>query len=296
MSTKPIAWDEFSSDGEEIVYLESVFASPAAVSEADESDYVLIPHLRSPPFRAIAAPRSDVQRNIDTELSGALSTLSLASTKNLPESKPKPSTLTKPDTTTPAIPKHNKPRRSKPSPKKNVPAQSPPDSAYPSPPASPAPQSRRVRKRAASKSAKLGTGLGSRTIVDDVSQLDDGDAENPALAAARSYIASHLANPPAKLNSGMLLPLLQALIVELDLSEQTPRSLNAAKGILKSRAFIGVREYLAAREAGQEAIQRAMHPSRTSLVRALRKGSSARVPREWVKSTGLSVLLVNTRW
>ena len=100
----------------------------------------------------------------------------------------------------------------------------------------------------------------------------------------------------------MLLPLLQALILELGIlptpastqsTEVVPRTLTAARALLKSRAFISVREYLAAREDGPDALARVMYPSRGALVKALRKQSNQRAPKDWVKKAGLGVLLVD---
>ena len=100
----------------------------------------------------------------------------------------------------------------------------------------------------------------------------------------------------------MLLPLLQALILELGIlptpasaqsTEAVPRTLTAARALLKSRAFISVREYLAAREDGPDALARVMYPSRGALVKALRKQSNQRAPKDWVKKAGLGVLLVD---
>ncbi|KAH9057097.1 hypothetical protein EDB83DRAFT_2225105, partial [Lactarius deliciosus] len=97
--------------------------------------------------------------------------------------------------------------------------------------------------------------------------------------------------------------MLQALILELGCLPgvaagkfsipQLPATMRQAKLLLKGHAFINVRDYLAVREQGQAALQRAMHPSRTSLVKEVRKGK--RMPVGEVKKAGLKVLLVNTR-
>jgi hypothetical protein len=108
------------------------------------------------------------------------------------------------------------------------------------------------------------------------------------------------------------LALLQALIIELgffnpsngpdcasDSGRSTPsfelsdipRSMRAAKSFIKSHVFLNIRDYLAIRAQGQEALQNVLHPSRRSLVTQLRK-KDARVPRGWVKQRGLNVLLV----
>ena len=70
-----------------------------------------------------------------------------------------------------------------------------------------------------------------------------------------------------------------------------PQSMRAARSFIKSHVFLNVRDYLALRAQGQEALQNVLHPSRKSLVTELRK-KDARVPREWVKQRGLNVLLV----
>jgi hypothetical protein len=98
--------------------------------------------------------------------------------------------------------------------------------------------------------------------------------------------------------------MLQALILELGCLPsvaagkfsipELPGSLRQAKLLLKSHAFINVRDYLAVREQGQAALRRVMHPSRKSLIREVRKGK--RVPVQEVKNAGLNVLLVNTRF
>jgi hypothetical protein len=94
------------------------------------------------------------------------------------------------------------------------------------------------------------------------------------------------------------LRLLQALIIELGLCPPSatgttlPRSLKAAKAILKSHAFVNIREYLATRDQGLAALQRIMHPSRGSLIRDIRTKKNS-VSLGWVKQHGLQVLLVH---
>ena len=99
------------------------------------------------------------------------------------------------------------------------------------------------------------------------------------------------------------LAFLQALIIELGLyspvyDEHTrsaeyptlPNSLRAAKAILKSQVFLNVRDYLAVRQQGIEALRGVMHPSRSALLREIRGGKKA--PVKTVKDSGLDVLLV----
>lgn len=99
--------------------------------------------------------------------------------------------------------------------------------------------------------------------------------------------------------------MLQALILELGCLPsaaaagkfsipELPGTMRQAKLLLKSHAFINVRDYLAVREQGQAALRGVMHPSRKSLVREVRKGK--RVPVQEVKKAGLNILLVNTHF
>ncbi|KAH9057652.1 hypothetical protein EDB87DRAFT_1685972 [Lactarius vividus] len=176
------------------------------------------------------------------------------------------------------------------------------------------------------------TGLGARAVVDDsVSEASDASSSSVAVACDQwiprgtqctdtynvppHLISSHtdrlpprallryLAHPPPPGNNGSALLMLQALILELGCLPgvaagkfsipQLPATMRQAKLLLKSHAFINVRDYLAVREQGQAALQRAMHPNRTSLVKEVRKGK--RMPVGEVKRAGLNVLLVNTR-
>ncbi|KAH9171456.1 hypothetical protein EDB89DRAFT_1971265 [Lactarius sanguifluus] len=169
------------------------------------------------------------------------------------------------------------------------------------------PSSRPSRLSSAGKSAAK-TGLGARAVVDDsVSEASDAlSSPSPAATGyqeAHKYMTSYLAHPPQSGNNGSALLMLQALILELGCLPsvaagkfsipQLPATMRQAKLLLKSHAFINVRDYLAVREQGQAALQRAMHPNRTSLVKEVRKGK--RMPVGEVKKAGLKVLLVNTR-
>ena len=92
------------------------------------------------------------------------------------------------------------------------------------------------------------------------------------------------------------LSLLHALIIELDLLPSTsstlPPSLTSAKALLKSRAFLNIRDYMAARQQGPDALQAIMHPSRRALIKSIRSNRNPASLR-WVKDNGLQVLLVN---
>jgi hypothetical protein len=74
-----------------------------------------------------------------------------------------------------------------------------------------------------------------------------------------------------------------------------PHSMKAAKSFIKANVFLNIREYIAVRAQGQEALQSVLHRDRRSLVTQLRKKSS-RVPRDWVKERGLNVFLVSCHW
>jgi hypothetical protein len=89
--------------------------------------------------------------------------------------------------------------------------------------------------------------------------------------------------------------LLHSLIIELGLSTSPsalPTSLRAAKALLKAQAHVNIKEYVAVREQGQAALRRAMHPSRSALIKDIRKTGN-RASLKWVKNQGLQVLLVN---
>lgn len=121
---------------------------------------------------------------------------------------------------------------------------------------------------------------------------------------ARSFLS--LPSEESKKKSD--LTFLQALIVELGLCspasssgheqsfyhlQSLPRSIRAAKDLLKSNVFLNVRDYLDQRNKGLDALRSVMHPSRKALVKDLSRGKGQRkVPRDVVKSTGLGVLLV----
>ncbi|PFH52393.1 hypothetical protein AMATHDRAFT_2128 [Amanita thiersii Skay4041] len=110
---------------------------------------------------------------------------------------------------------------------------------------------------------------------------------------ASTFITSFLANPLAQKDTVCRLTLLQSLIVELGFaSTSLPASLRAARMFLKSRAFLNIKEYLATRNQGQFAIQRLLHPSRSALIKDIkRKRNPASL--KWVKQQGLDVLLVS---
>ncbi|KAL5532992.1 hypothetical protein ACEPAF_4766 [Sanghuangporus sanghuang] len=161
-------------------------------------------------------------------------------------------------------------------------------------------------------------GLGMRSIVDDVSE--NGDVVLPpqsllvqqtteadrllgiAYEEAVKFMNAFIENPDYYTSRASRLTFLQALIVELGIvstagPERTlPGSLSAAKALLKSHAFLNVKDYLALREQGLDALRSAMRPSRGALVRDLRGKNGRKAKLNWVKETGLNVLLVSCQY
>lgn len=185
----------------------------------------------------------------------------------------------------------------------------PPSQAYPSP--APSPQTAKGQKPVAATSASPSPKVppealnedtprfGSRSIVDDYSDkqsiisYDDEFVGLPTLyEEASTYISSFLSNPDAKTDAVCRLALLQSLIIELGLATPSlPDSLTAAKAFLKSRAFLNIREYVAVRGQGPEAVQRALYPSKSALIKDIKKKRNP-ASLKWVKQHGLQVLLV----
>ncbi|KAI0049696.1 hypothetical protein FA95DRAFT_1556575 [Auriscalpium vulgare] len=322
-----------SSDDEQIVwslsssgFLSSPGPAVPGSPGSEVSEYVLV-------------PRQGRSTATERELQEALASLSLvpapttANAKPAPRPSPKkrkPKASAAPAAAQPNAPRPQTPPKKQKSRAKSPLASSAPSDSYPSPPASPKqertgtstppPATPRKTKKRSAKPAKLPaapaeggaseTGLGARTVVDDVSEAGD-QPESPAYVEARKYMNDYLDHPPAAGNNGSSLLVLQALILELGLQVHSnavraqksapsyfsipdlPRTLRQAKLLLKSQAFINVRDYLAVREQGQAALQGVMHPNRQSLVKEVRKGK--KMPVKEVKKAGLNVLLVNTR-
>jgi hypothetical protein len=113
---------------------------------------------------------------------------------------------------------------------------------------------------------------------------------------AVKFISTFLSSPESRASTSPL-RLLQAFIIELGLCPASPApalpaSLRAAKALLKSHAFLNVRDYLAAREQGLPALQRIMYPSRSALSKHIRKTGN-KVSTHWAKQHGLQVFLVH---
>lgn len=149
----------------------------------------------------------------------------------------------------------------------------------------------------AKKASASPPGFTTRSIVDDISERLSvhGETESgmSVYEEAVGYITSFLSNPAARNDSACRLTLLQALIIELGLSTPSlPASLRSATAFLKSHAFLNIKEYLAVRGQGPAAVQRIMYPTRSALIRDIRKKKN-RASLQWVKESGLQVLLVS---
>jgi hypothetical protein len=139
-------------------------------------------------------------------------------------------------------------------------------------------------------------GLGERPIVDDLSEQVSvvSDDKTPTVyEEASTFISMFLSDPHAKTDKICRLTLLQSLIIELGLgtSSALPATLSAAKTFLKARAFLNIREYMAVRGQGSEAVQSVMYPSKSALIKSIKKKRNATSVKR-VKELGLQVLLV----
>jgi hypothetical protein len=149
--------------------------------------------------------------------------------------------------------------------------------------------------RKAKKVARPGTTVAREApVVDDASSVTSAESTTSTVSGyeeAASFITSFLSSPETR-DSVCKLTLLHSLILELGLqSSALPGSLTAAKALLKKRAHVNIREYIAVRQQGQAALQKVVHPSRNALVKSIRKKRNP-ASLKWVKSQGLQVLLV----
>lgn len=155
---------------------------------------------------------------------------------------------------------------------------------------------KRARRRRAAEKARAqvtsSASSGSETSEDSLTSTED---QTRLFEEASNYITAYLAHPEAKENQVCKLTLLQSLLIELGLakvSSALPTSLTAATKIIKATVFINIKEYLLVRTQGPQAILAAMYPSRSALVKAMRKKAN-RASLQWVKDHGLNVLLVS---
>lgn len=129
-------------------------------------------------------------------------------------------------------------------------------------------------------------GFGSRGVI-----IEDDDDDASLYQVAANFVSSYLAN--GSQSGSPRLPLLQALIIELGICSPTsplPASVKAAKALLRAHAHINVRDYIAERGNGVDALRKVMFPSRSTLIKDLRK---RRVPIQWIKEHGMSMFLVS---
>jgi len=139
-------------------------------------------------------------------------------------------------------------------------------------------------------------GLGQRPIVDDLSEqlsVVSGDKTPTVYEEASTYISMFLSDPDARTDHVCRLTLLQSLIIELGLATTSalPSTLSGAKAFLKARAFLNIREYMAVRGQGPEAVQSVLYPSKSALIKSIKKKRNA-TSIKLVKELGLQVLLV----
>ncbi|KAF9065312.1 hypothetical protein BDP27DRAFT_1332240 [Rhodocollybia butyracea] len=259
--------DDSSDDDDEIVWsLSSEYHSSDDVStesslRSDEEDFVVLSRPRSQPSRSDVSTPNPSSQSSAVALGSELARLSLNPSVS-------PIRPTKQSSCNPFVEDD-------------------------SPPITP------VSKRRRRCRAKKDVGLGSRPIVDDVSESADDfstdrELDEPLMYEdAVNFVTGFLQNPTAYCESSSRLTLLQALIIELGLSSPSmPVSLTSAQAVLKSQAFLNIREYLSVREKGPDAVKQVMYPSRSALIRSIRKQPRNRASLDWVKEHGLQVLLV----
>jgi len=67
-----------------------------------------------------------------------------------------------------------------------------------------------------------------------------------------------------------------------------PQSARSARAMLKSKALINVRDYIAERGHGVDALRKVMFPTKKKFIKDLR---TRRVPLPWIKERGLTMFL-----
>lgn len=189
------------------------------------------------------------------------------------------------------------------SPVKGTATAQPPATIHVAPSPSKKKQRKKKQKAAAAAGPSTSTSHGSRNVVDDVSDRQSLSMEGDSVTEpsiewqeAATFISSYLSNPAAQASTVCRLTLLQSIIIELGLgaSSTLPVSLTAAKAFLKSRAFLNIRAYLAVRGQGPKAVQGLLFPSRSALIKDIRKKRNP-ASLKWVKKHGLQVLLVDRK-
>jgi len=258
--------------------------TPRSTSDDDDDEIVWnvsegdIPELEGDEnYRVLTKPQSDLSTSVEDEATKLL------------EMKMNSLSLSSKAATKTAKQKAKNPKRSKKATTSFVQGTTTNDkrsvgNAYPSP------------KQADVVQAISAIGLGQRPIVDDLSEqlsVVSGDKTPTLYEEASTYISSFLSNPDARIDDVCRLTLLQSLIIELGLatSSALPSSMRAAKAFLKAHAFLNIREYIAVRGQGPEAVQSVMYPSKSALIKSIKKKRNA-ISIKMVKELGLQVLLV----
>ncbi|KAH8833551.1 hypothetical protein DL96DRAFT_1577485 [Flagelloscypha sp. PMI_526] len=170
-----------------------------------------------------------------------------------------------------------------------------PTSASATPKSSKKKHKKNKQKEASKKAPIQSSETGQMSIVvDDLSEAEV-ERTDSVYREAVQYISSFLSNPGIA-DKANKLRFFQALIIELGLSTVTlPSSLKQATNFIKTNVFLNIHEYLAVREQGLTAIRSIMHPTRSSLTKAIRKRRN-HTPLRWVKASApaLSVFLVRS--
>jgi hypothetical protein len=104
-------------------------------------------------------------------------------------------------------------------------------------------------------------------------------------------VGRYLHAPVKEKDSISKLRLLQALVVEFGVSEQSPTSIKSATKLLKSSVHVNINDYVARRGKDQGKLRQIMQPSKSALRKDIRR-SSRRSSLKWVKEQGLNVLLI----
>ncbi|KAK2460567.1 hypothetical protein APHAL10511_007037 [Amanita phalloides] len=261
------------SDDDEVVWELSSFASLVADDSADDDeDFVLLtkPHSASSRRTAAAEPPSAVETLPQSPVPPLAPALRAASATPIP-----PATASS-----------------------NAAPARPATPNVPPAPAEDAEQAKKERKRAARKRRRQRKKLRKQQAGKQASGKCKLTGANVSemYKEASLFISTFLATPVAKRDSVCRLVLLQSLIVELGLTpcepSEFPTTIRAARKFVKARVFLNVKEYIAHREEGQAALQRLLHPSKTALIKDIRRKGN-RAPLQWVKEQGLDVLLVS---
>ncbi|KAJ3566321.1 hypothetical protein NP233_g7076 [Leucocoprinus birnbaumii] len=155
----------------------------------------------------------------------------------------------------------------------------------PTPPDSPKKKSRkRVRKAKATESASAPH---NTAVTEKVTEQTNTKSSPTPYDEAVSYITSasrsHLPPYPPSITHHRA-----RLIKDVTL---LPRSIRAAKKFIKLRVFVNIKDYLKKRHEGPDVVKGLLFPSRSALVKNMRKNRNF-ASLKWIKNHGLQDLLV----